>query len=138
MRDAEKTVGNLIDHQKVAFIASIDDAGFPVMRAMLMPRARQGIKTFWLSTNTSSRKVAQYTQNPRASLYFCDRRFFRGVLLTGTMEILDDAASREKIWADGDEQYYPLGVTDPDYTVLRFTAQGGWYYAGFKTEPFTP
>ena len=26
------------------------------------------------------------------------------------------------IWRDGDEQYYPGGVTDPNYCVLKFTA----------------
>jgi general stress protein 26 len=35
MRDAPKTIGNLIDHQKIAFIASIDSDGFPNMKAML-------------------------------------------------------------------------------------------------------
>lgn len=138
MKDAQKTLGNLIDHQKVAYIASVDGEGFPEMRAMLMPRKREGIKTFWFSTNTSSSKVEQYRQNPKASIYFCDRRFFRGVLLVGTMEVLQDAESRRLIWEKGDTQYYPLGVDDPDYSVLRFTATSGKYYSSFKVERFTP
>ena len=35
MRDAEKTIGNLIDKQGVSFIASTDSDGFPNMKAML-------------------------------------------------------------------------------------------------------
>ena len=35
MRDAEKTIGNLIDKQRVSFIASISEDGFPYMKAML-------------------------------------------------------------------------------------------------------
>ena len=42
MRDAEKTVGNMIDKLKTAFIGSIDSEGFPNMKAMLQPRKRQG------------------------------------------------------------------------------------------------
>lgn len=38
MRDAEKTIGNLIDKQKVAVISSIDAEGFPTTKAMLPPR----------------------------------------------------------------------------------------------------
>ena len=38
MRDAEKTVGNMIDKQKTAFIGSIDSEGFPNIKAMLQPR----------------------------------------------------------------------------------------------------
>lgn len=29
MRDPQKTIGNLIDKQKVAFIASVSEDGFP-------------------------------------------------------------------------------------------------------------
>ena len=58
MRDAEKTVGNMIDKLKTAFIGSIDSEGFPNMKAMLQPRKREGIKTIYLTTNTSSMRVA--------------------------------------------------------------------------------
>lgn len=57
MRDAEKTVGNMIDKLKTAFIGSIDSEGFPNMKAMLQPRKREGIKTIYLTTNTSSMRV---------------------------------------------------------------------------------
>lgn len=50
MRDAEKTVGNMIDKLKTAFIGSIDGEGFPTIKAMLQPRKRKGIKNY-LSDN---------------------------------------------------------------------------------------
>lgn len=137
MRDPQKTIGNLIDKQKVAFIASISEDGFPHMKAMLSPRRREGIKEFWFSTNTSSMRVAQYRKNPNASIYFCDRRFFRGVMLVGTMEVLEDQESKQMIWERGDTMYYSQGVTDPDYCVLKFTAQKVRYYANFRSESFT-
>ncbi|MBD5510057.1 MAG: pyridoxamine 5'-phosphate oxidase family protein [Lachnospiraceae bacterium] len=136
MRNPEKTIGNLIDKQKVSFIASISEEGFPNMKAMLSPRKREGIREFWFSTNTSSMRVAQYRENPNASIYFYDKRFFRGVMLIGTMEILEDAASKEMIWQKGDTIYYAEGVTDPDYCVLKFTAVKGRYYSNFHSEDF--
>jgi general stress protein 26 len=136
MRSPEQTIGNLIDKQGVAFIASVDPDGYPNMKAMLSPRRREGIETFYFTTNTSSMRVAHYRANPKASVYFYDKRFFRGVMLKGTMEVLTDAASKELIWQDGDTMYYPGGVTDPDYCVLRFTATSGRYYANFKSEDF--
>jgi general stress protein 26 len=136
MRNPEQTIGNLIDKQGVAFIASVDEDGFPNMKAMLPPRRRDGIKIFWFSTNTSSMRAAQYRVNPKASIYFYDKRFFRGVMLKGTMEVMTDAESKEMIWRDGDTMYYPGGVTDPDYCILRFTAVSGRYYANFKSEDF--
>ena len=136
MRDSEKTIGNLIDKQGVYFIASISEDGFPNMKAMLPPRKRIGIKEFYFTTNTSSMRVAQYRKNPNASIYFCDRRFVRGVMLIGHMEILEDPASKEMIWQDGDYKYYPAGVADPDYCVLKFVADRGRYYANFHSEVF--
>ena len=136
MRDAEKTIGNLIDQQGVSYIASISEDGFPNIKAMLAPRKRIGIKEFYFTTNTSSMRAAQYRKNPNASIYFCDKRFFRGVMLVGSMEVLEDSENKEMIWREGDTMYYPLGVTDPDYCVLKFAATGGRYYSNFKSETF--
>lgn len=117
MRDCEATIGKLIDKQGVAFISSVDADGFPNTKAMLPPRKRIGIQTFYFTTNTSSMRVAQYRENPNACIYFCDKRYFRGVMLLGTVEVLEDAQSKEMIWKEGDTMYYAKGVTDPDYCV---------------------
>lgn len=137
MRDAEKTIGNIIEKQSTAYISSVDEDGFPNMKAMLAPRKREGIKVFYFTTNTSSMRVGQYLKNNKASIYFCDKRFFRGVMLKGTMEVLTDSDSKEMIWQEGDTMYYPLGVTDPDYCVLKFTATTGRYYSNFSSESFS-
>lgn len=136
MRDPAQTVGNLADKTKTAYVSYLDGDGFPVTRAMLAPREREGIRVFWFTTNTSSNKVRCYRQNPRASIYFVDRRFFRGVSLVGVMEVLETPEAKERIWLPGDTMYYPEGVTDPDYCVLRFTAEKGRYYSNFKSEDF--
>ena len=136
MRDKENTIGNLIEKSSLTQICYIDDDSFPITKAMLKPREREGIKVFWFSTNTSSNKVKSFRKNPKASIYFVDRRFFRGVSLAGTVEILETQEAKERIWQQGDDMYYPQGVDDPDYCVLRFTAQKGRYYSNFKSEDF--
>lgn len=137
MRDPESTIGRLIDTRSVSYISSVDADGYPNTKAMLPPRQRDGIRTLWFTTNTSSMRVAQYRENPRACLYFCDTRYFRGVMLIGTIEVVEDAETKEMIWRDGDTKYYSGGVTDPDYCVLRFTATKGRYYANFGSEDFS-
>ena len=77
---------------------------------MLAPRERTGIREFWFTTNTSANKVRCFRENPKASIYFVDRRFFRGVCLTGTVEVLESREAKERIWRDGDTVYYPDGV----------------------------
>ena len=50
MKDAEKTIGNMIDKQTVSFIASIDEDGFPNMKAMLQPR----LPCVWYNTGRTT------------------------------------------------------------------------------------
>lgn len=137
MRNPEQTIGNIADKQKIAFIASVDEQGYPNIKAMLQPRKREGIKVFYFSTNTSSMRVRQYMNDPKACVYFCDSRFFRGAMFRGTMEVLTDAESKEMIWQEGDTVYYSGGVTDPDYCVLKFTTSSGRFYSNFHSEEFT-
>lgn len=136
MRDPVQTIGKLIDKANMAIISYVDDQGFPISKAMLPPREREEIKVFWFMTNTSSNKVKFFKENPKASIYFVDKRFFRGVSLVGTVEVLETAEAKERIWREGDTMYYPEGVTDPDYCVLRFTAEKGRYYSNFNSEDF--
>ncbi len=136
MRNPEETVGKMIDKAKLSFIAYVDDQGFPITKAMLKPRERNGIKEIWFSTNTSSNKVKFFRDNPKASVYFVDRRFFRGASLIGTVEVLETAEAKERIWQTGDKKKKKKGVTDPDYCVLKFTAVKGRYYSNFKSEDF--
>lgn len=136
MRNPKQTIGNLIDKQNTAFVGSIDSGGYPETKAMLPPREREGIRVFYFTTNTSSMRVKHYRAHSQACVYFMDRRFFRGVMLKGSMEVREDVAAKEMIWREGDELYYPGGVTDPDYCVLRFTAECGRYYSNFSSEDF--
>ena len=134
-----KEIERFIGKQDVSFVCSVDDDGFPNVKAMLKPRKRNGLKEFWFSTNTSSMRVRQYRENPRASIYFCHKGLIRyeGVMLKGTMEVLTDQATKDMIWRKGDSVFYKKGVTDPDYCVLKFTAESGRYYKDLKTESFT-
>jgi general stress protein 26 len=136
MKDANKTIGGMIDKASSTIISSIDENGFPNTKAMLPPRKRNGIKDIFLTTNTSSMRVKQYANNPKACIYFYDKRFFKGIMLKGNMEVLQDAKSKKMIWKEGDEMYYPEGVSDPDYCVLKFSAYEGRYYSNFKSETF--
>ena len=131
-------IGEFIDKQKVSFICSVDDAGFPSIKAMLRPRKRNGLKEFYFSTNTSSMRVKQFQNNPKASIYFYHKGLIKyvGIMLVGNMEVLTDQETKNSIWKKGDTIFYKEGVTDPDYCVLKFTAEKGRYYCDLKTESF--
>lgn len=120
---------SLVADSGIAMVASLDGSGHPYVKAMLKMET-EGLKHVWFSTNTSSRRVAQFRKDPRASVYFVDPAGFRGLLLLGTMEVLTDREARQRLWRTGFEAYYPKGVDDPDYCVLRFSAREANYYHG--------
>ena len=129
---------SFIKKQKVGFVCSVDEQGFPNVKAMLKPRKQVGLSEFYFSTNTSSIRVKQYNDNPKASIYFYHKGLikYEGVMLTGKMEVMTDQQTKDMIWRKGDTMFYKQGVTDPDYCVLKFTAQSGRYYCDLKTESF--
>lgn len=58
-------------------------------------------------------------------------------MLTGTVEVCTDQYHKELLWRDGFEIYYPQGVTDEDYCVLKFTAVCGNYYHKLENYSFS-
>lgn len=124
-----------ISKRKTAFLASVDENGYPVMRAMLAPRKIENDEIYF-STNTSSQKVKQYTVNNKACVYFYRRGLFRyqGLRIIGDMEVCTDQPTKDSIWRPGDKMYYRQGVTDPDYCVLKFKCKSAEYYCDLKTE----
>ena len=122
----------LVRRSETCLLGSIDSNGFPAIRAMLQPREIEGMKTLYFSTNTSSRHVAEFRQNDKASVYFYDPNLFQGFLLRGRIQVRCDQECKNRLWRDGDNVYYQLGPTDPDYCALLFTAQNGRWYEDFK------
>ena len=138
MRDPQKTIGNLIDKQKVSFIASISEDGFPHMKAMLSPRKREGIKEFWFSTGTSGTKVRHFKSNEKAGV-----TFYNGgdsVTLTGEMKIVTDKAVKDELfykWSDFLGRHFPNGgKDDPEYCILHFVANETTIYIDGAFETF--
>ena len=101
--------------------------GYPNIKAMLNLK-HEGLKKIWFSTNTSSQRVQQLRKDNRACVYYVDEKNFKGLMLVGTIEILQDIESKKMLWSEGAEVYYPLGVADPDYSVLCFTSETANFY----------
>ena len=131
----KQDVLDFVAKQKTAFIASVNEAGYPVVRAMLAPRKIAGNELYF-TTNTSSQKVRQYLANGKACVYFYRRGLvkYQGVCLLGEMAVCTDRPTKDAIWRAGDQLFYKQGVTDPDYCVLRFTCTSAECYCDLKTE----
>ena len=67
------TIQKFIKKQKVSFICSVDENGYPNVKAMLKPRKMSSLKEFYFSTNTLSLRVKQFLNNPNAVFIFIIR-----------------------------------------------------------------
>ena len=125
---------DLVNRSFIGVLGTVDENGLPQVKAMIKTTA-EGLKEFWFCSNTSSKRVRQIQANPNASLYFHDQKTFEGLMLTGKAEVLYDDSKRKEFWRDGMEGYYPLGCTDPDFALIKFTAcKGNFYQALVNTD----
>ncbi|WP_438433199.1 pyridoxamine 5'-phosphate oxidase family protein [Gorillibacterium sp. sgz500922] len=135
----EQTILNdvtaLVEGSRDAMVSSIDDEGYPNTKAMFRVK-NEGLRTFWFSTNVSAIRTGHWQKRPQASVYFVDSEGFHGLMLTGDMQVCTDNETKLAFWKEGDEQYYPQGPEDPDYCILRFTAERGNYYHGLSKHLF--
>jgi len=131
----------LIENSLVGYFSTIDSEGFPITRALLNTRYKERYPEFsefydnledkyviYFSTNTSSSKIDHIKENPKVSVYFCDTEQFKGVMFGGEIEVIDDMEIKRQFWLDRSVRYYPKGLEDPDYTILRFNPKDARFY----------
>ena len=133
----------LMSQLYAVFLATIDEHGSPYIRAVFnlrsvekFPKPAKVIEEYdknplsvYISTNTASVKVEQIKRNDEVALYYCKPNDVKGIMLKGKAEILDDMDFKKQIWDDKWKIYYPEGVTDPDFTILRIIPKylKGWH-----------
>ena len=132
-----KIAEELLTDTPVGFLTTIDEKGFPHIRAIENLRKKEkfphaskvlgkydnDIFNVYISTNTSSKKIKHIKENNnKISLYYCKPEEYKGIMLQGYADIVDDLELKEELWEDGWEKYYSKGFTDPDFTILRLKA----------------
>jgi general stress protein 26 len=133
--EAIKEALELANRSSIAMLGTNGDNGYPNIKAMFRME-NENLKTIWFSTNTSSKRVEQLLRNSKTCVYFVDVDQRKGLMLVGNTEVLQDVESKKRLWHDGFERYYPSGVSDPDYSVLRFMTRWGNYYHGLSNVTF--
>ena len=118
---------NQVNRSLFATIGYTDEEGRQNVRRVFCTW-HKGLGKHLISTNTSSAHVKSLQKNSNACIYFSDDEAFEGLCLFGTLNVHFEKEYRERLWTEGDEQYYPNGVEDEDYCILEFVADSGRFY----------
>lgn len=117
MQIDKNQVIDLIRFSKYCNLSVINEDGYPRIIMMALVRY-DDIENIWLVTSKSSQKYIQLKKQPRVGLLFSQNTNY--VTLIGEMDILEDQKTKNDLWTPALEKYFPLGMTDPDYVVLKF------------------
>lgn len=110
----------IMRNAEVAYIAKIDDNGYPRVSAISSIQT-DGMKKVWFSTGLRSGKVKYFKQNNRASV--CYHVGGNNITLIGEIEILTTPELKKQLWKDWFINHFPGGITDPNYCILEFTTR---------------
>ena len=97
----------------------------------MIKTAADGLKEFWFCSNTSSKRGLRYRRTPMPAS--TSTMSAEGLMLIEKGLLM---RKRREFWSDGMERYYPLGCTDPDFALIKFTASKGNYYHELKNTDF--
>lgn len=125
METLEKKAAEMLQKSEVVVFASINQEGYPRPVPMSMVKA-EGISTVWMSTGNDSWKTIDFRKNPKGGLCF----YAQGdsVCMTGDVEVITDADTKQELWQDWFINHFPGGPTDPNYVILKFEANHATYW----------
>ncbi|MCK5129668.1 MAG: pyridoxamine 5'-phosphate oxidase family protein [Clostridiales bacterium] len=115
-----KKANDIVNSSTAAYVAVILKEGFPhcATRSSQKP---DGIFSCYFSTSTSGDMAQSIINNSKTSV--CFNKGADNVSLSGNCEIVSDMSIKKELWNDGLIEYFPKGVKDPEYCVIKFTAK---------------
>jgi general stress protein 26 len=130
--DLIESAEKLLKECATCSVSAVTTSGYP--RICILGRIKNdGIKTLYFATGTSSNKVRYYHKNPKAGV-----TFYKGgdsVTLIGNIAVLEDKKEKDALWQDWLANHFSNGgKDDPEYTVIKFTAEEATIYIAKQFE----
>ena len=107
-------------------LSLIDQDGYPTTSTLSISKA-EGIRQITFGSSLDSNKAKRAKANSRASVCIFDDNYegdaYYNITLVGDIEVVTDPEMKKETWYPGLEEYFPQGVNDPNYCVLKFTTK---------------
>jgi general stress protein 26 len=110
---------DLIVAAEFGFLTTLGPDGEAHTRLM-QPFGPEEDWTIWMGASPVSRKVAEITADPRATLAYGHGAEGAYLVLMGTAVTKQDLALRQKYWRESFRAFWPDGPAGDDYVLIRF------------------
>ena len=129
----------LIEKVKTLVISAMDKDGTPITKGVTK-LGHDDLAALYFCTSKNSAFYQWFLQNAKTSVYMfdddpntaypsVDEKYF-SLSLIGKMEAVCDHETKERFFSDYLAMFYPGGIDDENYNLMRFSIQSGKYYRG--------
>ena len=129
METMREKAAQMLRESEVVVLTSVNKEGYPRPVPMSMVKS-EDISTVWMSTGSDSMKTEDFRKNPKGGLCFYAQG--NSVCMTGDVEVITDQNVKQELWQAWFINHFPGGPTDPNYVILKFTANHATYFIDGK------
>lgn len=126
MKEIEKKAAALLERCETITLCSVSEEGYP-RPCVVSKLAAQGFRILYAATGLDGRKTSHFLKNPKAGLTFALEE--DSVTMTGSVQVLTGGDAKV-FWQDWMRAHFEGGADDPNYCVLKFTAEEATFWIG--------
>lgn len=131
-RQLEEQATELLSKCGVVTLASVNEKGYPRICTVRKCAADDFHDIYFVSSKRSklNGKVTHFENNEKASV--CYSLGGDSVTLIGRVEFITDRELQSKIWDDCDRSFFPKGIDDPKFRLIKFHTLEATFWIGGK------
>jgi len=126
--EAFDKVRELLAHFPIAFMVTVIDGALTSRPIGVVGDHAAFDGTLWFITDKRSRKVKAIESGAVTMLMFQNDKEGAYLHLSGRASIVDDRERLEQLYTTLQRTWFPLGLDDPNITLVRFDAEQGDYW----------
>ncbi|HML46248.1 MAG TPA: pyridoxamine 5'-phosphate oxidase family protein [Clostridia bacterium] len=134
-----KEILEFIERTKTIMISAINSENIPIVKGVTK-LGNDGMEALYFCTSQESEFFKYYSGHPIVSVYLldddaavkypsADEKYY-ALSLIGRMEKVLDQETKRRFLSDYLSAFFPDGIEDPNYNLVKFAAQKGKYYRG--------
>lgn len=135
IKEIEAKASQLLEKCIVLALASINEKGYPRICTVSKVKANDFKDIYFVTSKRShlSGKATHFENNSKASV--CYTLEGDSVTLIGNIEFIEDKALQAQLWNESDRNFFPRGIDDPKFRLLKFhTIEATFWIEGkFRT-----